>query len=269
MAEAMNYTLGRGKIYFARFAPGTETPLHERYFGNTPEFSATFETERLDHFSSDAGIREKDDSVMLQVNRTGALTTDHISPENIAFFFFGSSEALTVSQATVTDEAVGVDGFGVVPGMFYQLGTTTLNPSGARGIIYPGTAGTTFALKKGATTLVHGTDYVLNAALGRVEILETSPTVVEGDELTATYTVAASTRTRIISGSAPIVGALRFISDNPKGTNYDYFFPKVEISPNGDYALKGEEWQVIPFNLEILKKTGHEAVYVESRALVA
>jgi hypothetical protein len=264
MAEAMNYTLGRGRVYFSAFAPGTETPLGERYLGNTPEFNATFETERLDHFSSDAGIREKDDSVMLQVNRTGSLTTDHISPANIAFFFFGDAEVLTVSQATVTDEAVGVDGIGVEVGMFYQLGRSNLNPAGARGVIYPGTGGTAFVLEKGATVLTHGVDYTLNATLGRIEILA-GGAVVDGDELTATYTVAATSRERVISGSAPIVGALRFIADNPKGKNFDYYMPKVELSPNGDYALKGEEWQVIPFNLDILKAANREAVYIDGR----
>ena len=42
--------------------------------------------------------------------------------------------------------------------------------------------------------------------------------------------------------------------------------PYVKISPNGDYALKGDEWQQIPFNIEILKKTGFEALYSDGRA---
>lgn len=56
-----NYTLGRGKVYFARFTSG-QVPGPFRYIGNTPEFNLTIELETLDHFSSDEGIREKDDS---------------------------------------------------------------------------------------------------------------------------------------------------------------------------------------------------------------
>lgn len=266
MAFENNYTLGRGEIYFAR-RDAQGRLGGERYLGNTPEFNTNFESETLDHFSSDRGIREKDASVILQINRTGSLITDNVSPPNVALFFFGSEEALTIAQATVTDEQVGVTGIGVEKGMFYQLGSTAANPSGARGLIYPGTAGTAFALKKGATTLVAGVDYVVNAQLGRVEILETSPTVQDGDMLAVTYTVAASTRTRIISGSSPIEGALRFVAHNPTGKNIDYFMPSVKLSPNGDYALKSDEWQQIPFNVEILKPEGMEAVYADDRPL--
>lgn len=266
MAFENNYTLGRGEIYFAKFAPGTRTPMGERYLGNTPEFNLSFESENLDHFSSDRGIREKDRSVILQITRAGSLITDNINPQNVALFFFGDTEALTVTQASVANEAVGLAGIGVEVGMFYQLGVTAQNPSGARKIIFPGAAGTEFKLKKGAATLVPGTDYVLNAELGRVEILE-GGAVVDGDELTCDYTVAASTRTRIISGSAPIEGQLRFVAHNPTGENIDYLLPYVSLSPNGDYALKGEEWQQIPFNIEVLKPDNGEALYADGRAV--
>lgn len=268
MAFENNYTLGRGRIYFAR-RDALGRLGGERYLGNTPEFNVNFESETLDHFSSDRGIREKDESVILQINRTGSLTTDNINPENVALFFFGAEETLTVAQTTVTDEQVGITGVGVELGMFYQLGSTANNPSGARGVIFPGASGTVFELKKGAVTLVAGTDYVLDAALGRVEILETSTAVQDGDVLAATYTVAASTRQRIISGSNPIEGALRFVATNPTGKNIDYYMPSVKLSPNGDYALKSDEWQQIPFNVEILKPEASEAVYADGRAVTA
>ena len=41
--------------------------------------------------------------------------------------------------------------------------------------------------------------------------------------------------------------------------------PSVKLSPNGDYALKSDEWQQIPFNVEILKPEGMEAVYADDR----
>ena len=97
-----NYTLGRGKVYFSRFKTGTQTPEGFRYIGNTPEFNLNIEQDTLDHYNSDEGIREKDDSVPLEVNRTGSLITDNIDPENVALFFFGSASALT--QATVASD---------------------------------------------------------------------------------------------------------------------------------------------------------------------
>ena len=48
---------------------------------------------------------------------------------------------------------------------------------------------------------------------------------------------------------------------NPKGADCTYFLPYVKLSPNGDYALKGDEWQQIPLSVEVLKPTNAEAIY--------
>src|SRR5688572_8082154 len=94
------YTLGRGRLYFDAFLPNTKTKTGERYIGNTPSLSLTIESESLDHFDSDGGVRTKDDSVLLQLNRTGAFVTDNIDPENVALFLLGSATALVQAAAT-------------------------------------------------------------------------------------------------------------------------------------------------------------------------
>jgi hypothetical protein len=265
MAFENNYTLGRGEVYFARKDPVTGILGGERYIGNTPECNLTAEEEKLEHFSSDKGVRVKDANVTLQVNYTGTVSCDNIDNENVALFFLGDTATLTVAQSTVTAAPIN----DVERGMFYQLGMTPNNPSGARKVIFPGSAGTTFTLTKlPSTLLVHGTDYVLNAALGRIEILSTSVTVVDGDDLVCTYTVAASTRNRMISGSTAISGALRYIAYNPEGKQIDYYMPSVTMSPNGDFPLKSDEWQVIPFNLDVTKRDdATAAVYADERAI--
>jgi hypothetical protein len=254
---AQNYTLGRGMVYFSRFLPGTQTPAGYLYIGNTPEFSLTIESETLDHYSSDAGIREKDDSVPLETTRTGSFTTDNISPENTALFFFGSASVLTQSAVAST----GYTLTDVVPGMFYQLGLTTANPVGHRKINPTG-----LTVATGATTHVLNTDYRINTDTGMLEIIA-GGAIVSGDDLTVTYAVLSSTRTRVISGSTPVEGALRYIANNPKGENKDYIMPWIKVTPNGDYALKGDEWQTIPFSIEALKPTFAEAIYVDGRPL--
>ena len=250
------YTLGRGEVYFALRNPVTGQLGGERYLGNTPEFNLTAEEEKLDHFSSDRGIRVKDASVTLQVDYTGTLIVDNIDIRNVALFFLGTSETLTVAQATVTGEQIGFTGVGVERGMYYQLGATNANPSGARAIIYPGAAGTAFALTKqgGGAAPVVNVDYVVNAALGRIEILDNAPNIANGDILLATYTVAASTRDRILSGSTAIEGQLRYVAFNPRGKQVDLLMPAATLSPNGDFPLKSDEWQQIPFNIEVTKR---------------
>lgn len=254
---ANNYTLGRGELHFDRFTnPVAMTLGGERYLGNSPEFSATIESENLDHYNSDRGVREKDESIVLQTNRTASFITDNISPENLALFFFGTSEIFATTGATVSDEPLN----DVKLGLTYQLGMSPTNPSGLRNV-------TGVTVSKGVTALVLNTDYTLDAELGRITLLATSATVHDGDDLTVDYTHASATRERVISGSQAVGGALRFISYNPQGKRYDWYMPYVKLSPNGDFTLKGDEWQQIPFTVEILKKPGYEAIYIDGRPL--
>ena len=250
---AQEYTLGRGKVHFARFKPGTTNPDGFRYIGNTPEFSLTIEAQNLDHYSSDEGIREKDDSVPLEVNRSGSLTTDNIDAQNVALFFFG--EASTVTQAAVASAPEIIQD--VRLGHSYKLGSTPLNPAGVFGINPTGLAA---ELSPAGTALTLGTDFTVDLNSGIITFLA-GGLVTEGADVEVNYAVRASTRTRVISGSEPVEGAMMYVTKNPKGADCTYYLPYVKITPNGDYALKGDEWQQIPLTLEVLKLEGREAIY--------
>lgn len=257
---ANNYTLGRGKVHFARFLPGTTTPDGFFYIGNTPEFSLTIESETLDHYSSDEGIREKDDSVPLEVNRTGSLTTDNINPRNVSLFFFGSETALTQAVVASSTEVLT----GIKAGHSYKLGSTAVNPTGYMGIDTVG-----FSVAQGVTPLVVDVDYTMDYENGIITFVEGSLIAVDAVDIDVTYAVAGSTRERVISGSEPVEGAMMYVTKNPKGTDAVFYMPYVKITPNGDYALKGDEWQQIPLALEILKPTTGEAIYRDGTPTLA
>jgi hypothetical protein len=251
---ANNYTLGRGQVHFARFKTGTQTPDGFFYIGNTPEFSLTIESETLDHFSSDEGIREKDDSVPLEVNRTGSMTTDNIDPKNVALFFFGSDSVLTqASVASSTETLVGIK-----EGHSYKLGATPSNPTGYMGIDPTGFAVETTI---GATPLVVDVDYTVDLDNGIISFVEGSVLAVDGVDIDVTYAVLGSSRERVISGSEPVEGSIMYVTKNPKGTDAVFYMPYCKITPNGDYALKGDEWQQIPLSIEVLKPAVGEAIY--------
>ncbi len=377
---AQNYTLGRGKVYFSRFKTGTQIPLGFKYIGNTPEFSLTIESENLDHFSSDQGIREKDDSVPLEVTRTGSLITDNIDPENVALFFFGEASTVALTSASAQTEnftdvkkgnsyklgisgaapagIAGIDPLGLtvklqgatlvaatgtltfantgsdgdtitidnvtytlktvpvapydvdigadatgsaanlvkammgtgVAGTDYGVGTAvhpTVSATSTAGALTAtaregGTNGNTIATTEngsqtswGGATLSGGTgvafveglagDYTVDYNSAVIHINDTAANVVNGTTITVTYNRRASSRARVISGSAPVEGAMMYIGNNPKGKNFNYFMPWVKVTPNGDYALKGDEWQQIPFTIEALKPTtgNKEAIYMD------
>lgn len=376
MATTQNYTLGRGKLHFSRFKPGTQSPDGFRYIGNTPEFNLTIESENLDHFSSDYGIREKDDSVLLEVNRSGTLITDNIDPENIALFFLGSASVAALTTASglveqIEDVKLGhsyklgqsaanpAGYFGINPagfsvytgsapaaatgtitfadvgdaddevsigGQVYTLKATPTNPydvdigasatataanlaaainagagagtaygsgtvantdvsaSAALGVVtvtarVSGTAGNSVTLTKTGTDItvsgatlsggsgtayVPGTDYEMDFDTGLLTLLE-GGSIAEDSDVTVGFAVRQSTRERVISGATPVEGSLMFVAANPKGKQFNYYFPWVKFTPNGDYALKGDEWQQIPFNLEILKPSASEAIFMDGK----
>lgn len=261
---ANNYTLGRGKIYFGKFGDDGVTPIGERYLGNTPECSFTIEAETLDHFSSDDGIKEKDDSVPLSTTRTGSFSTDNIDPANLAYFFFGTDDVLSVTGATITDEEIGP----ITQGMTYQIGTSPTVPQGQTNLTQHTAPSTDVIVQDEATGLITydaGDDYTVDLNTGQITIVD-GGAIADNTSILVTYKTTTQSIARVVSGSTPIEGTMRFVSNNPKGKLYDYFMPWVKITPNGDFALKGDEWQVIPFNLEILKKTGYEAFYITERA---
>lgn len=250
---APNYTLGRGKIYFSRFNAGTTVPIGFRYMGNSPEFSLSIESENLDHFSSDAGIREKDDSVPIEVTRSGTLVVDDIQTENVALFFYGTTELL--QRAALTNQNYSQDG--VQRDMFYQIGLTPSNPVGVRKV-------TNVIVKDDTTptpiTYTLGADYTLDADRGMIYVVPTGA-ITNGKNLRITYDAPAVKWPRVLSGSAPVEGAMRYIEANPRGQDHDVFLPYVKITPNGDFAFKGDDWRQIPFAIEVLKLPNLAAIY--------
>jgi len=246
------YTLGRGKLYFDRFTNSTDKiRTGERYLGNTPEINFNTEAELLEHFDADGGIRVKDDQVILEIVRTLTFTCDNIDDDNLAIFFLGT--AGTFTQAAATGGTYDIDD--VQQGLYYQIGQTAANPQGVRGV-------TTVSIAGASLT----TDYTLDAALGRIYIVPGGG-IADDDDIVVTYTCTATDRARILTGdSVTVDGSLRYISANPKGNQRDYYFPYVQLTPNGDYTFKGDEWQTLPFTCEVLKfDDSTSAVYIDGR----
>jgi hypothetical protein len=126
-----NYVVGRGKLYFNKFLPGTKTLSGgSRYLGNSPELSLSQDEDKLDHYNSDGGIKVKDASVSLQNDETGSFNLDDISPENLALWFRGAVQNNVIAGGAVVGEAHA----GVALGTYIQLGLTPGNPIGARNV---------------------------------------------------------------------------------------------------------------------------------------
>lgn len=255
-----NYTLGSGKLYFAMFAAGTQTPEGYRYFGNTPEFTNTSDHEELEHFDSDNGQRFKDDSVTLSNSSSGAFTTDNISLENVAMYYLGDVSQYAQLAATAKTETIKA----VKRGRYYQLGVTEANPAGTRHV-------TNVEFKIAAAEVAIPNNFELDLATGRFYVEDDAPGIAPaGVELIVTYDQIAYTQERVISKNNSIVGALFFEATTQKGLKFDYTWPYVKISPDGDYNLKSmEDWAAMSFTVEFLQKSGYQTVYITDRGVAA
>ena len=246
-----NYTVGKGRVLLSAFKPGTQDPVGYRFIGNAPDLSIKIDSKTLDHYSSTAGLREKDAQAILETTRTGSITTDNLGMENIAVFFLGETltairTAVLVTGETLTD---------IVIGYTYYLGTATY-ASGARGL-----NASTLVLKKGAATLVAGTDYLVNEDSGSVEFLS-GGSLANGDDITVEdYHLKAATHNSVISGTTPFEGSLRFEAEQSQGEKIDVFLPWVKLTPNGDYSLISDSWTEMKFDVEVLKPASKEAIY--------
>lgn len=250
-----NYTLGRGRLYFDRFLPGTTTGTGQRYFGNTPELSLTSDSESLDHYSSDEGVRQKDDTALLSLSRTGSFTTDHISPSNLALFFLGDESV--VSATAIPTGPINITS--VKRGRRYQLGASPQNPAGVRNV-----TGVTIT---SPANLVAGVDHILDGETGGITFSPTSSIVTDDVAITGTFASGVASYNRVVSSSnSQIDGSLLYVGNNPRGMNFDYFWPKVTLRPDGDFALKSDEWQTLGFSFEALKLNDQtEVVYITGR----
>lgn len=250
-----NQTLGRGKIYISQFLSGTHTPAGFRYIGNTPSFNLTVNQSKLDHYSSEAGVRVKDRSIVTQMDIMGNLVLDDINSENLALFFFGAQSVLTQTSATAETQTFA----NTVQGYAYQLGATAANPTGVRSV-------TNVVVKVGAATKALGTDYTLDAERGLIFIVEGGG-IADAASIIVTYDRPAKSRKQVVSGTTQVEGAIRFEAANPQGAQNDFYMPYVRLSPNGDFGLKTDEWQQLNLMADILADTAYNraAIYIDGQ----
>lgn len=115
----------------------------------------------------------------------------------------------------------------------------------------------------GLVTYVEGVDYEIDTALkddviGRIKWLS-GGTVTEGEAVQVTYGFDAPAHTIVQAfKETQIEGKLRFVSDNPVGTDQELEIWRCSLTPSGDTAMIGDDWSTLGFTGEILKdETGH------------
>lgn len=243
----------RGIVYFDPFdAAGATTG--EVDLGETGGASLSPTTESLQYFSSRSKLRQETRNVATSIARQFTLTIDSINMQNLALFTIADLSVINQAATPVTNEP-----FTVKQGRWYQLGGNT--PARNVGsVLVTGSTGT--------PTYVLNTDYVLDAANGRVQIV-VGGGIADATLIHVDYTPTAETRNRASAGTEAKRGSLRVISDNAEGRNRDWWFPSVIMQPSGEMPIisADDAWAQMQFNIGVQKKVGLSALYVDDRAV--
>lgn len=128
-----NYYIGKGVVSFK-----ADGAVDYRDLGNVSEFEVSPEIEKLDHYSSRAGIKSKDKSVIVSKSATVRMVMDEITIDNLALAFGGT--IVTASDGTKsfgmleTDAVEGtlkIVGTNLVGQKLQWIGTVSFTPSGS------------------------------------------------------------------------------------------------------------------------------------------
>ena len=140
----------------------------------------------------------------------------------------------------------------------YQIGRTAARRFGQRGLTISG-------VTLDGTTAVEDRDVAIDETNGIVTVLDTWTPRTYGVSPWdgRSYSRALGMEyDQVISGSKAVEGAMMFVEDNPQGNDNQWVLPKVNVRPNGDISLKGDEFRTIPFTVNVLSPSSGEAVYI-------
>ncbi len=118
--KSNEYSVPRGLVGFQeRISDGVYEGIV--WFGDVSAQTVSIETENLTHESHEGGIGQQDLDTPIRIKRTGALTVDNCSANNVASFFGATVSTHTQAATPVTNELIRH----VKPGRSWVLGNTS------------------------------------------------------------------------------------------------------------------------------------------------
>lgn len=253
----MSLQIAGGLVLFNPYVNGAYQG--ELEFASSQGFTANRSPTTISTYNNDnTGIGLQEDETEVKVDWAATTRLRRITLEVLALIFGADAvTARTQSAGSLSESIVGVR-----QGRWYQMGVGAGFPTGARKLSAP--AVTVSAAAK--------TGYTMDLDRCRIRITEGGD-IITGDTVDVAGTLAAATWDAVISAGAAAVGEMRIIGAATKGTPRDYYFPKVSLSVDGDFALKGDPenpgYQEAPFSIKILEDIdrGLSSIYVDGQAV--
>jgi len=261
--EAGNFVLGAGRFFYRVVG---DDAFH--YLAETTDAELSNEVTRQELMSMDPAQSDTLEDVITSISRTLTTSIRDVSQRALSLFFGGTSSDEVQSSASAEEE----DFASIELGAWYQLGTNiTAAPTQGYRLV----ASVSIEEDPDGTpvSLVEGTDYEIDLTEGMIHLLASATNVAAGDDIRVTYDVTASTSEKVVTSenSASTICSMKFISDNTRGDNRTFIFPRVDFGPNGPINLKSRDtWTEIPMTGEILKPTdGSPSVVIVKKAVAS
>lgn len=128
-----NYFVGKGTV---SFKPDGSTAYRD--LGNVSEFEVTPTVEKLDHYSSRAGIKSKDKSVIVTKSATVRIVMDEVTMENLALGMGGTvvtasdgSKSFGMLEGSAVEGSLKLTGTNDVGVKLNWVGDVSFTPSGS------------------------------------------------------------------------------------------------------------------------------------------
>jgi len=100
------YTLGKGTLWLAEWSGGSAGEYED--VGNCPSMEVEITIEKLDHYSSRSGVKNKDKTVVIERGYKVNFNLDEKSNKNLALFLMGNVDGNTVHALTSTTKEYAI-----------------------------------------------------------------------------------------------------------------------------------------------------------------
>jgi hypothetical protein len=114
----LNYSLLKGSVFFKRSGES-----QRRHMGNVAELEWQPELEKLEHFQSMSGTRERDRTIILEKKGSVRLVFEELTPENMALAFLG-----TTSTESGGDVEIAIFSVSEIAGELWYEGANDIGP---------------------------------------------------------------------------------------------------------------------------------------------
>ena len=106
-----------------------------------------------------------------------------------------------------------------------------------------------------------GDGFTLDRSTGLVTIDDVSDLTIVGGAVAFLYTTDSGIKVSAGAGGKQFA-EIRYFENNPRGPNRVWLFPRCVVSPEGEFALKGDSWRQMAFVVDILPPETGEAIQV-------